>query len=280
MGPAAKATYKLKPAVISFKSQTAVCVEVVMKRLRAFRKRLTKIERAESLKRSELNKDQLELIQRKPEVTGTIKELEEILKQLTLTEQEELKQVAETTKERETEERTRLEEALSDAKACCLSTFHQLTWHLYEPQAQSDHTLRESLRLLHALNVCLPKISTISISLTETQFGALTQLSSILNGNVGPHVTIDETVQRSEEVLRKYIEKSNDDFYQGVTYAELESLVASLLSPPKLPKFGMLGNGDVTFDETSVKSVSIKDGVPRPVIPLHAINFINPSEVL
>jgi hypothetical protein len=56
------------------------CTDVVNRRLRTLKKRLAKIEKSEKTPVSELNKDQLEALQKKGEVVSTINELEEILK--------------------------------------------------------------------------------------------------------------------------------------------------------------------------------------------------------
>jgi len=57
-------------------------LEMINKRLRAQKKRLTKIEKYELLDKSQLNADQIETISRKSEVNGNIKELEGILEQI------------------------------------------------------------------------------------------------------------------------------------------------------------------------------------------------------
>ncbi|KAJ3108914.1 hypothetical protein HDU96_007368 [Phlyctochytrium bullatum] len=245
----------------AFKSQTAVCTEVLMKRLRAFRKRLTKIERAEAMNPSELNKDQRESLQRKPEVVAVIRELEEITKHLTITEQEELKSTAEKEKERIEAEERKVAVAVDAAKT------------------QADAALRTSLQLLFALNSRLPKISSMSVSLSDNQFAALTSLSQILNGAYNSTNSADESLAQSEEILKLYLAKSNSEFAHGVTYAELESLVAVLLSPPKPPVFGSLEEETATEDVVS-KPLLKKEATRREAIPLHMISFINPSEVL
>ncbi|KAI8848300.1 hypothetical protein BC829DRAFT_394154 [Chytridium lagenaria] len=232
-------------------------MEALLKRMRAYRRSWS-----ESMNKSDLNKDQLESLQRKPEIIAVVKELEDLLKQLATAEQDEFKLVADKEKERQQAEDEKLAQSQENMKM------------------QSSNTLRESLRLLYALNTCLPKISTISIQLTENQFAALTHLSHALNGSLDGQRTPEEAVAYSEEVLNRYIDKSDAVFYQDVTYLELNSLVASLLSPPKAPKFGMLGNGSdfvSHYEEPSVKNVA---SVARPTIPLNMINFINPSEVL
>ncbi|KAJ3213344.1 hypothetical protein HDU67_002974 [Dinochytrium kinnereticum] len=238
-------------------------MEVLMKRLRAYKKRLTKIERAESMSRAELNKDQLEALQRKPEVVNVIRELEELLKQLEVSEQEELKETATKDKEIQLAEKKKLTQALGEMKT------------------QSDNTLRQSLRLLYALNNCLPKLSTISIQLTDRQFAALSHLSHILNGTLDAQRTPDEAILYSEETLKNYLEKSSSEFHQGVTFADLHGLIAALLSPPKTVKFGMLGNGSIdAFSNAEEKGSVARETLSRPAIPLNMINFINPSEVL
>ena len=57
-------------------------VELLNKRLRAQKKRLTKIEKYQALDKSQLNADQIDTISRKAEVNGNIKELEGILEQV------------------------------------------------------------------------------------------------------------------------------------------------------------------------------------------------------
>ncbi|CAG8717518.1 19292_t:CDS:2, partial [Racocetra persica] len=69
------------------KSLYTQCIELVSKRIKALNKRLAKIEKSEEFLRdpqnkSKLNNDQLQSIEKKEQVIGAIKELEEIYKKI------------------------------------------------------------------------------------------------------------------------------------------------------------------------------------------------------
>jgi hypothetical protein len=81
----------------------------------------TKIEKYEQLDRSSLNNDQLETISRKAEVHSSIKELEEIQKQLVLFEQDLLKEKQQQKEAQEIEIKTQVSQAIQNTLVLCFN---------------------------------------------------------------------------------------------------------------------------------------------------------------
>ncbi|KAJ3333424.1 hypothetical protein HDU76_008235 [Blyttiomyces sp. JEL0837] len=97
------------------KTFTGASTEVVNKRLRTLKKRLTKLENYETVPKAELNKDQVEALQKKSEVVALVKELEEIIKQLQSSEADEVKITKSQKEEAKLDEERRLTAALLEA---------------------------------------------------------------------------------------------------------------------------------------------------------------------
>ncbi|KAJ3231798.1 hypothetical protein HDU78_007487 [Chytriomyces hyalinus] len=205
------------------KTANGACAELVNKRLRTLRKRLTKLESYESQPHDKLERDQVEALSKKPEVEASIKELEEVVKALTIAEVEEIKAA---------NERDRLAKMTEELKVATA---------VMEHQNQERHRLKKSIELNFALSTLLPNISLIntSIRMSEPQFKALTDLRSIVLGNF-PVSDTKNVLESAELVVSKYLNDSPDEFSCGITYVELGQLVSNLVTPPPLPKFGIL----------------------------------------
>ncbi|KAJ3399974.1 hypothetical protein HDU80_007410 [Chytriomyces hyalinus] len=204
------------------KTANGACAELVNKRLRTLRKRLTKLESYESQPREKLERDQVEALSKKPEVEASIKELEEVVKALAIAEVEEIKAA---------NERDRLAKMTEELKVATA---------VMEHQSQERHRLKKSVELNFALSTLLPNISLINttIRMTEPQFKALTDLRSIVLGNF-PVSDTKTVLESAELVVSKYLNDSTDEFSCGISYVELSSLVSNLVTPPPLPKFGI-----------------------------------------
>ncbi|KAJ3194161.1 hypothetical protein HK101_003365 [Irineochytrium annulatum] len=252
---------------------TGACVEMVSKRLRAFRKKLTKIERTETQSPSELNKDQLEAIQKKPEVAAVAKELDEIVKQLAAAESEEVQDK----EAREASRRAELSDAVKTAEE--------------EAKHEARRNMQQALRYIHALSCVLPNISSVPVQLTEKQFAALTRMNAVVCGtSETSNDGMSAFVNTATTTLEKLLANSDSVFYDGVTYADLASLLSLILSPPAPPQFGLIGEVDEVDDLTGgIGANEPTHGQNEPPAFVYSkqtpafsgtgITFLNPSEV-
>ncbi|CAG8500360.1 819_t:CDS:10 [Paraglomus occultum] len=109
-------------------------IEVVAKRLRAEKKRMLKIEKAEALLnsgpegKSKLHAEQLQNLERKNEVSTTIRMFEEVLQSMAVIEAEELKNKLRQKKAQEAERAQAIEQALKEqeAKTSVVEHFREL----------------------------------------------------------------------------------------------------------------------------------------------------------
>ncbi|KAJ1561731.1 hypothetical protein HK405_003017 [Cladochytrium tenue] len=221
-------------------------IEFVKRRLRSLGKRLIKLEGYENVPKTELNKDQVEALEKKPEVVAVIKELEEILKHLQKTEQEArififllpfslhfsllfiysyvfrkcLSQEIASIKEREDLELTE-------------RNFKVIT-AVDQAQSAAKASMREVLDLFYVLNT---QLQWTRIPLSDNVFRALHKLKACLASP--PETTSrDEFLASSEFILPRYCTGSSEAFDYGVTYGDLKAAVCAILIPPPRPKFG------------------------------------------
>ncbi|KAI9334646.1 hypothetical protein DFJ73DRAFT_35726 [Zopfochytrium polystomum] len=196
---------------------TASSIETVNKRIRSLRKRLTRLEGYESVPRSDLNKDQVDALEKKPEVLAVIKELEEITKLFQKAQSEEIIATKARLKSEAEERNAQVSAAVDRVKA----------------KATSDS--RETLDLIFTLTARLPWTR---VPLTEDTYAALHLLKTALI-NPSDSLSRDDFLASTEATLKKYRSGSKEVFAKNVTYAQLKSAVAQILFPPAPPKFGI-----------------------------------------
>ncbi|CAG8653422.1 16159_t:CDS:2 [Funneliformis caledonium] len=97
-------------------------IDVLTKRVKKLRKAMTRIEKYESIKNTpdginNLNADQINLLERKGETSGAIKEFDEALKQIESVEKEELKKQVEQKKAQQSERDQAIANAVEEATA-------------------------------------------------------------------------------------------------------------------------------------------------------------------
>ncbi|KAI9099747.1 hypothetical protein DFS34DRAFT_570807, partial [Phlyctochytrium arcticum] len=239
-------------------------VEVINKKLRALKKKLvcsflTSCEKYETQKGT-LNADQLQALERKPEVVSAYRELEEVLRQFQVTEAEEAQAAARR---------------------------HQVSQHETQEQInladESAHKSRSFLQLLYALNVSLPNAISSSLSITEEEFNALSYFRTLLTGaGLDENESIDSFLDVASSNLDKYLANRDEEFVQDITYAQLASTVETVLHPPPPPKF----EADAT-EETQeapheeAESTNVDEEAEESSGPaVNGISFFNPSELL
>ncbi|KAI8616272.1 hypothetical protein BC830DRAFT_213379 [Chytriomyces sp. MP71] len=228
------------------KTANGACAELISKRLRTLRKRLTKLEGYEAQQRDALDKDQIEALARKPEVEASIKELDDIVKQVLAAEIEEVKA---------NKEKARLVKMTENLKVATA---------VMEAQNQERIRMKKTVELNFALSTLLPNISLLNnpaARLSEHQYAALTDLRALIVG-VFPVSDTKNVLESAEHVLSKYLDASTEEFSRGISYAQLNTIVTNLVSPPPIPKFGAVsgvGLGGVFANgivEESVLSVT------------------------
>ncbi|KAJ1547626.1 hypothetical protein HK405_005333 [Cladochytrium tenue] len=193
-------------------------IEFVKRRLRSLGKRLTKLEGYENVPKTELNKDQVEALEKKPEVVAVIKELEEILKHLQKTEQE----AREITSIKEREDRELTERNFKIITA------------VDQAQSAAKASMRDVLDLFYVLNT---QLQWTRVPLSDNVFRALHKLKACLASP--PETTSrDEFLASSEFILQRYCAGSSEAFNLGVTFADLRAAISAILIPPPRPKFG------------------------------------------
>ncbi|KAJ3133693.1 hypothetical protein HK101_004434, partial [Irineochytrium annulatum] len=247
---------------------TGACVESVAKRLRAFRKKLTKIERTETQAPAELNKDQLEAIQKKPEVVAVARELDEIVKQLAAAEPEEVRD----------QKRRDAAHHAETAKAVKAAT----------DEARYEHrrNMKRTLGYIHALERVLPRVPTLPVDVSEAQFAALSRMQTMVCGT--REGTIDDVfITAATSTLELLLAGSDAVFHEGITYAELAALLDVMLSPPAPPRFGHVEGGEVgdlasaagpamSEPETAASYIGSQ---PASLFSSTGITFLTPSEL-
>lgn len=181
---------------------------------------MTKLESYESSPRLDLNKDQIEALEKKAEVSALIKELEEIVKQFQTAEAEEV-----------SASRLREDAELMDRNL-------KIATAIGQAQASAKSTMLEVLDLLYTLNVCLP---TTRVSLSEPVHAALHQLRSTILPDPSHAPTHDTHRHATEVVLQGFLEGSETSTFgnSNVSYAELRRACGMVLFPPPPPRFGM-----------------------------------------
>ncbi|KAJ3024868.1 UNVERIFIED_CONTAM: hypothetical protein HDU68_007693 [Siphonaria sp. JEL0065] len=214
----------------------------VSKRLRNLKNRLTKLEAYSAIPPKDLEKDQVEALLKKGEVAASVKELEEVVKQLSQAEID--------------------EDASNKDKARCAKMTEDLkvTIAVTEAQNVARENLKKTLELTYALATLSPNLSSINVRLSESQFNALSDLRSLV---LGAYPTGDTKTffDSAEHVLSQYLCASASEFSRGVTYAELNILIHSIVNPPPVPKFGISAASVVdnappgTFEEPTVTAV-------------------------
>ncbi|KAJ2996770.1 hypothetical protein HDV02_006212 [Globomyces sp. JEL0801] len=195
-------------------------VEMINKRLRTQRKRLTKIEKYEALDKSELNNDQLETIQRRPEVTACIKELEELLKQFIVIEND----------------------ANIQAEATQLAFMESKKTELAAVVAIEKETQKKQLQAVARFTYAfsLPINSLIGAHpINETEFNALAAAKAQLSGS---DRSLEDHIELSTILYTELVAGSAETFPNTyLTFEEVSNLVDRLLAPVTVPKFGNFG---------------------------------------
>ncbi|CAI2187822.1 10136_t:CDS:2 [Funneliformis geosporum] len=185
--------------------------DVLYKRVKKLRKLMIRIEKYESIKNSpdgiNLNADQINLLERKGETSGAIKEFDEALKQVESVEKEELKKQVEQKKAQQSERDQAIANAVEEAKA--VDSLHSKLTSLTD-EAKNEELyegkIREVLDLVNKLQLGDESLIT----------------KSLLNG-----------VHESEEPAT-----NNENSTHGLTYSQLLSLIKNppILESPEEPQ--------------------------------------------
>ncbi|KAJ3159406.1 hypothetical protein HDU86_001724 [Geranomyces michiganensis] len=256
-----------------------VYAEVINKKLRALRKKLTKLEKYEHLPTAELNADQIQALDKKPEIVAAAKELEDAVKLIVVAEAEEAKSVAASQRAAEVKTKQRIAAAVEDCK-----------------NDQAAKT-RETLKLFYVLNVLLPKLDTTTTPIREEQYNALCYTRAQLTGIGMDHMeNTMEFLESAEEYLQKFLARSNDPIadHFSFNFADLADTAEAMLNPMPAPKFGMASDDGVPVGSTSFfsaghvqedeEAVEALESVFKSASPafgsLNSISFFSPSEVL
>ncbi|KAJ3286323.1 hypothetical protein HK104_009105 [Borealophlyctis nickersoniae] len=248
-------------------------IEAINKRLRTLKKKLTKVEKYEAMDKKDLNADQIQAVQKKPEVASAVKEFEEIIKQLETVGAEEAKAALDKEKVAQQQEQLKIAEAVKEAQ-----------------NASQESTMR-LLQLLFVLNVSLPNLATSSLPITEEQYNALAYFRLLTTGyGMEAPENAAAFLESAQTYIQKYSEQSAEQFAGSVTYAELNELVEKILSPPAPPKFGIDAESgespalpEAEYEAGPASENEVEGGEVRAEAPPSApgiISFFNPSEVL
>ncbi len=200
-----------------------------------------------------MNPDQKEAISRKNQVISSIKELEDLLPQISAVDA----QIA-------------TDQQLFEAK------IHQEAQETIE-KAKQESLERENgrttllLKTLYVLNVIIPNISKIPISLTEDHYAALSLFRTIISGVDSSMDNVNDFVENGRRCLNLYLEQSTEIFVNQLSFADLNVLVNTLSSPPAAPKFLVLEPVEEVEEQAEMSPVTVMKT---------AISFINPSEIL
>ncbi|KAJ3007486.1 hypothetical protein HKX48_009100 [Thoreauomyces humboldtii] len=199
--------------------------ETFSKKLRTLRKKLTKLEKYEEKEYITLNADQRQALEKKPETVASVRELEEVAKQIAVVEDEEHKANF-----------SKLRAAEQDATA-------RIARAVENVNTKNAAATRETLQLFYVLNFLLPTIaSTSTVALSEQEYNALFYFRAVLTG---------AGLQQVPMYGNDAIHRSGDSFIDAVTYAQLSDAVKTVLNPPAPPKFG--GDLEQTEEASPVK---------------------------
>ncbi|RKO87362.1 hypothetical protein BDK51DRAFT_33943, partial [Blyttiomyces helicus] len=234
--------------------------EIINKRLRTQRKKLTKIEKYESTDKKDLLPEQVQAIEKKPACAALVKELDEIIKSYAAVELEEAK------------------------------TAKQKRQAVAEAEAQKLRAVERELKVLPTLTYPLP----------EEHYAALNYFKLVMTGcdTNESFWFLDKStfIDSAFSHLQKYLEASQEEIYPGVTYSQIDNIITSILTPPAVPKFGVdteeaispvLAEGEVPSDEIVESDVhtlvpeAAEQQQQRHVIPPVApgISFFTPSQL-
>ncbi|KAI8593322.1 hypothetical protein BDZ88DRAFT_138656 [Geranomyces variabilis] len=256
-----------------------VYAEVINKKLRALRKKLTKLEKYEHLPTAELNADQIQALDKKPEIVAAAKELEEAVKLIVVAEAEEAKSLAAGQRAAEEKTKQRIAAAVEECKS--------------EQAAKT----RETLKLFYVLNVLLPKLDTTTTPIREEQYNALCYARAQLTGlGMEANENSMDFLESAEEYLQKYLVGSKEPIAEhfSFSFADLADAANLVLNPPPAPKFGMASGDEAPAESASFfsagpaheeeRTVEALESVFRSAGPafgsLNSISFFSPSEVL
>ncbi|KAI9334426.1 hypothetical protein BDR26DRAFT_920916 [Obelidium mucronatum] len=212
------------------KTASGACLAAVSKRLRNLKNRLTKLEAYAALPPKDLEKDQVEALLKRGEVAASVKELEDVVKALAAAEIEEVKI------------------SKQQANLAKMTEALKVTTSVMEANNVARENARKTLELTFALSTLLPNISQINVRFTEAQFSALTDLKAVVLGTYP--IDTKTFFENADRVISDYVAASASEFSRGVTFAELNTLIQSLVSPPAMPKFG-------------ISAASVVDNVPH-----------------
>ncbi|KAJ3167862.1 hypothetical protein HDU88_001809 [Geranomyces variabilis] len=276
--PSATAAAAAEPDTPQNESK-GVYAEVINKKLRALRKKLTKLEKYEHLPTAELNTDQIQALDKKPEIVAAAKELEEAVKLIVVAEAEEAKSLAAGQRAAEEKTKQRIAAAVEECK-----------------NEQAAKT-RETLKLFYVLNILLPKLDTTTTPIREEQYNALCYARAQLTGlGMEANENSMDFLESAEEYLQMYLMGSKEPIAEhfSFSFADLADAANLVLNPPPAPKFGMASGDEAPAESASFFSagpaheeegiVEALESVFSSAGPafgsLNSISFFSPSEVL
>lgn len=182
--------------------------DLVQKRLRTLRKRQAKLESYAALDVTELQRDQVEALAKLPEVKSLVRELEEVLKQMSVLEVDEARYERNLAKKREAEIMSRVKEARKES----LTSLDELFKALYQWNVLYEQSKPE---------------------LDEHVSTALLYLRGLVSGaGLQPLETMDVFVENARHHWNMFVNESSDEF-MGSTYKELFKLTQTFVGAPE-----------------------------------------------
>ncbi|KAI9003257.1 hypothetical protein BC832DRAFT_593329 [Gaertneriomyces semiglobifer] len=235
--------------------------EVINKKMRALRKKLTKIEKYEQLDRNALNADQLQTLQKKPELVFAVKELEEVAKGIAAADNDEAKLTAQMMRQTEQDTQKRVQDAVNAAKA------------------EGAQNVKAILELMYVLDYVLPNIASISVGLTDDQYNTLAYFRMFITGFGLEQVDTPKAhLELAQAHVDKYLTRDSSEFMNGVTYAQLADWIVNIRNPPAPPQFRSEAAEELSTEQDVEPTEVETDHKPRNITG--GISFFNPSEVL
>ncbi|KAI8812207.1 hypothetical protein BJ742DRAFT_793365 [Cladochytrium replicatum] len=246
-------------------------IEVVYKKLRALRKKAQKLEKYDQMDRKDLNADQLLSLEKKPELLLQLKEAEDIIKVLTHVDAEEAELAKRRQKVQESETAAKVAAAVSEVN---------------DANAKKQ---KQTIRLLYALQNTLSNLATLTVTLTDEEYTALSSLRAYVMGAGLDAEAAEKYIDIAEVYLNKYLDREVEEFVNRLTYANLHDLVDRLLEPAQAPVFVAeevspaqdvaeatreVAGGDVAESAQHVDVAQQQTGGSA------FISFFNPSEII
>ncbi len=236
--------------------------DLIHKRARAIRKRLTKNEKyLADQKHTKLNKDQLEAVSHIPHLSFALKELDEILKQVSAVENSEQDRVEQLVQKLEADKQEQISAIKRETEDNA---------NIFFTNVLTLQTILNSfdVRTANPLYVNAEEIDAL-IAFKNAVFPTVDSTQDFEKLNL--------TTTNTTALLKNYFEKSETVlFTDNITFAQLFDIVDRISNPPAPIKF----TNEVSEETVADPVVVVVPDVAFVPVPAGSINFINPSEVL